>query len=94
MKKFLSILLTLTMLLSLSAAAFADGEAAQTHTAEAEFAAMLNELFGGDEVKEEDVAELFSALGSLFDEDVDEKAAAKHEITSASYRERPEEYVQ
>ena len=89
MKKFLSILLALTMLLSLSAAAFAEGE-----TPEAEFAAMLNELFGGDEVKEEDVAELFSALGSLFDEDVDEKAAAKHEITSASYRERPEEYVQ
>ena len=85
MKKFLSILLTLTMLLSLSAAAFADGEAAQTQTAEAEFAAMLNELFGGDEVKEEDVAELFTALGSLFEEDAAEKSAGAHEITSASY---------
>ncbi len=85
MKKFLSILLTLTMLLSLGAAAFADGEAAQTQTAEAEFAAMLNELFGGDEVKEEDVAELFTALGSLFEEDAAEKSAGAHEITSASY---------
>ena len=85
MKKFLSILLTLTMLLSLSAAAFAEGEAAQTQSTEAEFAAMLNELFGSDEVKEEDVAELFTALGSLFEEDAAEKSAGAHEITSASY---------
>ena len=90
MKKFLSILLTLTMLLSLSAAAFADGEtaeapAAEAQTPEAQTAALLNELLGGDKVKEEDMAQLFSALGGLFAADAEEQDAKAHEITSASY---------
>ncbi len=83
------------MLLSLSAAAFAEGETteapaaeAQTteaQTPEAQTAAWLNELFGTDTVKEEDMAELFNSLGSLFAEDTAEKTAKAHEITSVSY---------
>ena len=95
MKKFLSILLALSMLLSLSAAAFAEGEttetpaaetpAAEAPTTEAQTAAMLNELFGTDTVKEEDVAEFLNSLGNLFGADAAEKTEKVHEITSASY---------
>ena len=95
MKKILSILLALSMLLSLSTAAFAEGEtteapaaeapAAEAPAAEAQTAAMLNELFGTDAVKEEDVAEFLNSLGNLFGTDTAEKTAKAHEITSASY---------
>ena len=105
MKKILSILLALSMLLSLSTAAFAEGEtteapaaeaqtteapaaeapAAEAQTTEAQTAAMLNELFGTDAVKEEDVAEFLNSLGNLLGADAAEKTAKAHEITSASY---------
>ena len=66
MKKILSILLALSMLLSLSTAAFAEGEtteapaaeapATEAQTTEAHTAAVLNELFCTDTGKEDDVA--------------------------------------
>ena len=90
MKKFLSILLALSMLLSLSAASFAEGETAEApaaeapateaQTTEAQTAAMLNELFGTDAVKEEDVAEFLNSLGNLFGTDTAEKTVRVFQV--------------
>ena len=80
MKKLVGILLTLAMLLSLCAPAFA--EAAPE---EDSFAAFLNALTENEDIKEEDVNALINELGTLLSGEEEKPAGAAHEITSEEY---------
>ena len=80
MKKLLSILLALAMVLSLGATAFAEGE-----KDEPDLKTFLSELAEKDKVTEEDLSELLTILGNRIAEEIGtglSDAGEKQEITS------------
>ena len=83
MKKLLSILLILTMVFSLSAAAFAE-----EGKEEPDLKTFLSELAEKDEVTEEDLSELFTIVGNLIAREVGtglSDSDAGHKITSDEF---------
>ena len=83
MKKLLSILLVLAMVVSLGVTAFAEGE-----KDEPDLKTFLSELAEKDKVTEEDLSELLTILGNRIAEEIGtglSDAGMKHEITSAVF---------